>query len=186
MEHQQAQQQQQFLTLEGLENSNARVLVVKLINILLTLLQVSRKKRHIGQDDFLIYSFVGLSSDYCNRGRDLNSSSADQDTPHFYCGRVHLFHSGVHSIIGNSRCVAPLGLSNDFNPVFIFQRVIVVYGRSGSVGTKLLGRHQQLSKVIFSFVNCRGHKMFRRQHSSESNIIIISLRYSLECIKTCL
>ncbi|XP_018018135.1 transmembrane and coiled-coil domains protein 1 isoform X2 [Hyalella azteca] len=40
MEHQQAQQQQQFLTLEGLENSNARALFVKLINILLTILQV--------------------------------------------------------------------------------------------------------------------------------------------------
>ncbi|KAB7500711.1 Transmembrane and coiled-coil domains protein 1 [Armadillidium nasatum] len=40
MEHQQAQQQQQFLTLEGLENSNARMLFVKLINILLTVLQV--------------------------------------------------------------------------------------------------------------------------------------------------
>ena len=40
MEHQQAQQQQQFLTLEGLDNSNARALIVKLINILLTVLQV--------------------------------------------------------------------------------------------------------------------------------------------------
>ena len=41
MEHQQQQQQQQFLTLEGLENSNARALFVKLINILLTVLQVT-------------------------------------------------------------------------------------------------------------------------------------------------
>lgn len=40
MEHQQAQQQQQFLTLEGLENSTARALFVKMINILLTVLQV--------------------------------------------------------------------------------------------------------------------------------------------------
>ncbi|CAL4101442.1 unnamed protein product [Meganyctiphanes norvegica] len=40
MEHQQAQQQQQFLTLEGLENTNARAVFVKLINILLTVLQV--------------------------------------------------------------------------------------------------------------------------------------------------
>lgn len=41
MEHQQAQQQQQYLTLEGLENSNARAVFVKLINVLLTVLQVS-------------------------------------------------------------------------------------------------------------------------------------------------
>ncbi|XP_068248742.1 transmembrane and coiled-coil domains protein 1 isoform X3 [Palaemon carinicauda] len=40
LEHQQAQQQQQYLTLEGLENSNARAVFVKLINILLTVLQV--------------------------------------------------------------------------------------------------------------------------------------------------
>ncbi|XP_042868275.1 transmembrane and coiled-coil domains protein 1-like isoform X2 [Penaeus japonicus] len=40
MEHQQAQQQQQYLTLEGLENSNARAVFVKLINVLLTVLQV--------------------------------------------------------------------------------------------------------------------------------------------------
>merc|ERR1719376_311449 len=40
MEHQQAQQQQQFLTLEGLEYSNARAIFVRLINILLTVLQV--------------------------------------------------------------------------------------------------------------------------------------------------
>lgn len=39
MEHQQ-QQHQQYVTLEGLDNSNARALVVKLINILLTVLQV--------------------------------------------------------------------------------------------------------------------------------------------------
>ncbi|XP_068918104.1 transmembrane and coiled-coil domains protein 2 isoform X7 [Tenebrio molitor] len=39
MEHQ-AAQQQQYVTLEGLDNSNARALVVKLINILLTVLQV--------------------------------------------------------------------------------------------------------------------------------------------------
>ncbi|XP_019871661.2 transmembrane and coiled-coil domains protein 2 isoform X4 [Aethina tumida] len=39
MEHQ-ALQQQQYVTLEGLDNSNARALVVKLINILLTVLQV--------------------------------------------------------------------------------------------------------------------------------------------------
>lgn len=39
MEHQQAQHQQ-YLTLEGLDNSNARALVVKLINIVLTILQV--------------------------------------------------------------------------------------------------------------------------------------------------
>ncbi|XP_075210780.1 transmembrane and coiled-coil domain 2 protein Dmtn isoform X3 [Lycorma delicatula] len=39
MEHQQAQHQQ-YLTLEGLDNSNARALVVKLINVLLTVLQV--------------------------------------------------------------------------------------------------------------------------------------------------
>ncbi|XP_076040704.1 transmembrane and coiled-coil domains protein 1-like isoform X9 [Oratosquilla oratoria] len=39
MEHQQAQQQQ-YVTLEGLENSNARAIFVKLINVLLTILQV--------------------------------------------------------------------------------------------------------------------------------------------------
>lgn len=39
MEHQQAQHQQ-YVTLEGIDNSNARALVVKLINILLTVLQV--------------------------------------------------------------------------------------------------------------------------------------------------
>lgn len=39
MEHQQAQHQQ-YLTLEGLDNSNARAVVVKLINVLLTVLQV--------------------------------------------------------------------------------------------------------------------------------------------------
>lgn len=38
MEHQ--AQHQQYLTLEGLDNSNARALVVKLINIVLTILQV--------------------------------------------------------------------------------------------------------------------------------------------------
>lgn len=39
MEHQQ-QQHQQYVTLEGLDNSNARALVVKLINVVLTILQV--------------------------------------------------------------------------------------------------------------------------------------------------
>lgn len=39
MEHQQAQHQQ-YLTLEGLDNSNARALIVKLINVVLTVLQV--------------------------------------------------------------------------------------------------------------------------------------------------
>ena len=39
MEHQ-AAQHQQYVTLEGIENSNARALVVKAINVLLTLLQV--------------------------------------------------------------------------------------------------------------------------------------------------
>lgn len=39
MEHQQAQHQQ-YLTLEGLDNSSARALVVKCINVLLTVLQV--------------------------------------------------------------------------------------------------------------------------------------------------
>jgi hypothetical protein len=39
MEHQ-AAQHQQYVTLEGIENSNARALVVKGINVLLTLLQV--------------------------------------------------------------------------------------------------------------------------------------------------
>ncbi|XP_022915682.1 transmembrane and coiled-coil domains protein 2 isoform X8 [Onthophagus taurus] len=39
MEHQ-ALQQQQYVTLEGIDNSNARALVVKLINVLLTVLQV--------------------------------------------------------------------------------------------------------------------------------------------------
>lgn len=39
MEHQ-ALQQQQYVTLEGLDNSNARALVVKLINVVLTVLQV--------------------------------------------------------------------------------------------------------------------------------------------------
>lgn len=39
MEHQ-ALQQQQYVTIEGIDNSNARALVVKLINILLTILQV--------------------------------------------------------------------------------------------------------------------------------------------------
>ena len=40
MEHQ-AAQHQQYVTLEGIENSNARALVVKAINVLLTLLQVA-------------------------------------------------------------------------------------------------------------------------------------------------
>lgn len=39
MEHQ-ALQQQQYVTLEGLDNSNARAFAVKLINVLLTVLQV--------------------------------------------------------------------------------------------------------------------------------------------------
>ncbi|XP_034938304.1 transmembrane and coiled-coil domains protein 2 isoform X8 [Chelonus insularis] len=39
MEHQQ-QQHQQYVTLEGLDNSNARALIVKLINVVLTVLQV--------------------------------------------------------------------------------------------------------------------------------------------------
>ncbi|KAK2582928.1 hypothetical protein KPH14_008991 [Odynerus spinipes] len=39
MEHQQ-QQHQQYVTLEGLDNSNARVLFVKLINVVLTVMQV--------------------------------------------------------------------------------------------------------------------------------------------------
>ncbi|KAK6629748.1 hypothetical protein RUM43_003566 [Polyplax serrata] len=39
MEHQQAQHQQ-YVTLEGIDNSNARAVVVKLINVLLTVLQV--------------------------------------------------------------------------------------------------------------------------------------------------
>merc|ERR1719431_1978092 len=39
MEHQ-AAQHQQYVTLEGIENSNARALVVKGVNVLLTLLQV--------------------------------------------------------------------------------------------------------------------------------------------------
>ncbi|XP_018395254.1 PREDICTED: transmembrane and coiled-coil domains protein 2 isoform X4 [Cyphomyrmex costatus] len=39
MEHQQ-QQHQQYVTLEGIDNSNARALAVKLINVLLTVLQV--------------------------------------------------------------------------------------------------------------------------------------------------
>ncbi|XP_046140991.1 transmembrane and coiled-coil domains protein 2 isoform X5 [Osmia bicornis bicornis] len=39
MEHQQLQHQQ-YVTLEGLDNSNARALVVKLINVVLTVLQV--------------------------------------------------------------------------------------------------------------------------------------------------
>ena len=40
MEHQ-AAQHQQYVTVEGIENSNARALVVKAINVLLTLLQVT-------------------------------------------------------------------------------------------------------------------------------------------------
>jgi hypothetical protein len=40
MEHQQLQHQQQYVTLEGINNSNARAVVVKLINIVLTVLQV--------------------------------------------------------------------------------------------------------------------------------------------------
>ena len=43
MEHQ-AAQHQQYVTLEGIENSNARALVVKGINVLLTLLQVLNEK----------------------------------------------------------------------------------------------------------------------------------------------
>lgn len=39
MEHQQAQHQQ-YVNFEGIDNSNARALVVKLINVLLTVLQV--------------------------------------------------------------------------------------------------------------------------------------------------
>ncbi|XP_066993272.2 transmembrane and coiled-coil domains protein 2 isoform X2 [Anabrus simplex] len=39
MEHQQ-QQHQQYVTLEGIDNSNARAVVVKLINVVLTVLQV--------------------------------------------------------------------------------------------------------------------------------------------------
>ncbi|CAL4216529.1 unnamed protein product, partial [Meganyctiphanes norvegica] len=40
MDQQQAKQQQQYLTQEGLENTSARAVFVKLINILLTVLQV--------------------------------------------------------------------------------------------------------------------------------------------------
>lgn len=39
MEHQQ-HQHQQLVSIEGIENSNARALVLKLINIVLTVLQV--------------------------------------------------------------------------------------------------------------------------------------------------
>jgi len=39
MEHQQLQHQQ-YVTLEGIDNSNARALAVKLINVVLTVLQV--------------------------------------------------------------------------------------------------------------------------------------------------
>jgi len=39
MEHQQ-HQHQQYVTLEGINNSNARAVVVKLINVVLTVLQV--------------------------------------------------------------------------------------------------------------------------------------------------
>ena len=47
MEHQQLQQQQQFLTLEGLEYSNARALFVKACNILLTIAQVTNLNQHL-------------------------------------------------------------------------------------------------------------------------------------------
>lgn len=40
MEHQQHQQFQQLVNLDSLENSHARQLILKLINILLTILQV--------------------------------------------------------------------------------------------------------------------------------------------------
>lgn len=40
MEHQQHQHLQQLVNLDSLENSNARALVLKLINVLLTVLQV--------------------------------------------------------------------------------------------------------------------------------------------------
>ena len=40
MEHQQHQHLQQLVNLDSLENSNARALVLKLINVLLTILQV--------------------------------------------------------------------------------------------------------------------------------------------------
>lgn len=40
MEHQQHQHLQQIVNLDSLENSNARALVLKLINVLLTILQV--------------------------------------------------------------------------------------------------------------------------------------------------
>lgn len=39
MEHQ-AAQHQQYVTLEGIKNSNTRAMVVKAINVLLTLMQV--------------------------------------------------------------------------------------------------------------------------------------------------
>lgn len=40
MEHQQHQHLQQLVNLDSFDNSNARVLVLKLINVLLTVLQV--------------------------------------------------------------------------------------------------------------------------------------------------
>jgi hypothetical protein len=40
MEHQQQQQFQQLVNIDSFENSNARVFVLKLINVLLTFLQV--------------------------------------------------------------------------------------------------------------------------------------------------
>jgi hypothetical protein len=40
MEHQQHQHLQQLVNLDSLENSNARALVLKLINVVLTILQV--------------------------------------------------------------------------------------------------------------------------------------------------
>lgn len=40
MEHQQHQHLQQLVNLDSLENTNARALVLKLINVLLTILQV--------------------------------------------------------------------------------------------------------------------------------------------------
>ena len=54
MEHQ-AAQHQQYVTLEGIENSNARALVVKGINVLLTLLQVEREVKVIHNNRYINY-----------------------------------------------------------------------------------------------------------------------------------
>ncbi|KAF6210468.1 hypothetical protein GE061_013574 [Apolygus lucorum] len=88
MEHQQAQHQQ-YLTLEGLDNSNARALIVKLINVVLTVLQVIlllvataagiimpflRTRLRVLSTTVLIIALVIVALSFCLGLRSKNSS----------------------------------------------------------------------------------------------------------------